>query len=98
PLGSHSCPYTTLFRSRILELVAKLRSESAQPIILFGYYNPFFRYGVERIAADAAAAGADGFLCVDLPPEEAGDLRAAARGAGLRSEEHTSELQSRVDL
>src|SRR5207244_3442464 len=68
---------------RILELVAKLRSESAQPIILFGYYNPFFRYGVERIAADAAAAGADGFLCVDLPPEEAGDLRAAARGAGL---------------
>src|SRR5947199_385636 len=68
---------------RILELVAKLRSESAQPIILFGYYNPFFRYGVERIAADAAAAGADGFPCVDLPPEEAGDLRAAARGAGL---------------
>jgi tryptophan synthase alpha chain len=68
---------------RILELVAKLRSESAQPIILFGYYNPFFRYGVERIAADAAAAGADGFLCVDLPPEEAGDLRAAARGADL---------------
>ena len=68
---------------RILELVAKLRSESTQPIILFGYYNPFFRYGVERIAADAAAAGADGFLCVDLPPEEAGDLRAAARGAGL---------------
>src|SRR5439155_382617 len=68
---------------RVLELVAKLRSESTQPIVLFGYYNPFFRYGVERIAADAAAAGADGFLCVDLPPEEAGDLRAAARGAGL---------------
>ena len=40
---------------RILELVAKLRSESTQPIILFGYYNPFFRYGVERIAADAAS-------------------------------------------
>src|SRR5439155_694515 len=39
--------------------------------------------GVKLIAADAAAAGADGFLCVDLPPEEAGDLRAAARGAGL---------------
>jgi len=68
---------------RVLELVAKLRSEIAQPIVLFGYYNPFFRYGVERIAADAAAAGADGFLCVDLPPEEAADLRAAAHGAGL---------------
>src|SRR5207244_235412 len=65
---------------RILELVAKLRSESAQPIILFGYYNPFFRYGVERIAADAAAAGADGFLCVGLPSGEAGDLRSGGRG------------------
>jgi tryptophan synthase alpha chain len=68
---------------RILELVAKLRAEITQPIILFGYYNPFFRYGVERIAADAATAGADGFLVVDLPPEEAGDLRTAARSAGL---------------
>src|SRR5207247_9895434 len=68
---------------RVLELVAKLRSESTQPIVLFGHYHPFFRYGVARIAADAAAAGADGFLCVDLPPEEAGALRAAARGAGL---------------
>jgi tryptophan synthase alpha chain len=68
---------------RILELVAKLRAELPQPIVLFGYYNPFFRYGVERIATDAAAAGADGFLCVDLPPEEAADLRTAANGAGL---------------
>ena len=68
---------------RVLELVAELRAELAQPIVLFGYYNPFFRYGVERIATDAAAAGADGFLCVDLPPEEATDLRAAAQGAGL---------------
>jgi tryptophan synthase alpha chain len=68
---------------RVLELVAGLRRELSQPLVLFGYYNPFFRYGVERIAADAAAAGADGFLCVDLPPEEAGELRAAARAAGL---------------
>jgi len=68
---------------RVLELVAELRREINQPIVLFGYYNPFFRYGVERIAPDAAAAGADGFLCVDLPPEEAGELRAAARAADL---------------
>ncbi len=68
---------------RVLELVVDLRREITQPIVLFGYYNPFFRYGVARIAADAASAGADGFLCVDLPPEEAGDLRAAAAGAGL---------------
>ncbi|HJQ84668.1 MAG TPA: tryptophan synthase subunit alpha, partial [Candidatus Binatia bacterium] len=68
---------------RVLELVADLRATITQPIVLFGYYNPFFRYGVERIAADAATAGADGFLCVDLPPEEAGDLRTAARASGL---------------
>jgi tryptophan synthase alpha chain len=53
------------------------------PIVLFGYYNPFFRYGHAALARDAAAAGADGFLCVDLPPEEGGDLRAAAAAAGL---------------
>jgi tryptophan synthase alpha chain len=68
---------------RVLELVADLRAEMTQPIILFGYYNPFFRYGVEPIATDAAAAGADGILCVDLPPEEADDLRNATRAAGL---------------
>jgi tryptophan synthase alpha chain len=47
------------------------------PIVLFGYYNPFFRYGLEPVARDARAAGVDGFLCVDLPPEEAADLSAA---------------------
>jgi tryptophan synthase alpha chain len=69
---------------RVLELVADLRAEFPHtPLVLFGYYNPFFRYGVERVARDAAAAGADAFLCVDLPPEEAGDLRAAAGAAAL---------------
>jgi len=68
---------------RVLELVAELRRELTQPLVLFGYYNPFFRYGVERLATDAATAGADGFLCVDLPYEEAGPLRAAASGRGL---------------
>jgi tryptophan synthase alpha chain len=67
----------------VLELVAELRAELPLPIVLFGYYNPIFRYGIERVAKDAAAAGADGFLCVDLPFEEAEPLRGAARGAGL---------------
>jgi len=69
--------------ARVLELVSELRREVRVPLVLFGYYNPFFRYGVERVARDAAAAGADAFLCVDLPPEEAGELRAATQAAGL---------------
>jgi len=66
-----------------LDVVAEFRRGSEVPIILFGYYNPLFRYGVERIAADAGAAGVDGFLCVDLPPEEADDLERAGRAEGL---------------
>lgn len=66
-----------------LDCVAEFRRRSSVPVVLFGYYNPLFRYGVERIAADARAAGADGFLCVDLPPEESGDLDRAARAVGL---------------
>ncbi|MFN8543053.1 MAG: tryptophan synthase subunit alpha [Candidatus Binatia bacterium] len=72
---------TTLVR--VLELVADLRRDVAVPIVLFGYYNPFFRYGEERIARDAACAGADGILCVDLPPEEATSFRAAATASGI---------------
>jgi tryptophan synthase alpha chain len=63
--------------ARILELVATRGRDFPVPIVLFGYYNPFFRYGVDAIARDAKAAGIDGFLCVDLPPEESGDLAAA---------------------
>jgi tryptophan synthase alpha chain len=48
-----------------------------------GYYNPILAYGVERYVADAAAAGADGFIVPDLPFEEAGRLEAAAGDAGL---------------
>jgi tryptophan synthase alpha chain len=68
---------------RILELVGRIRRRSELPIVLFGYYNPFLRYGVERFAHDARAAGADGVLCVDLPPEEAGELKAATDASGL---------------
>jgi tryptophan synthase alpha chain len=66
-----------------LDVVAEFRKESELPVILFGYYNPLFRYGVNRIAVDARTAGVDAFLCVDLPPEEARDLDAAARSEGL---------------
>ena len=68
---------------RVLEMVAELRSQVATPIVLFGYYNPFFRYGAERLAADAKNAGVDGFLIVDLPPEEADEFWRPVRAAGL---------------
>ncbi len=54
----------------ILDAVKSARRESEIPIILMGYYNPIFLYGLERFAEDAAAAGVDGVLIVDLPPEE----------------------------
>ena len=66
---------TTL--ARVLEMVATRRRAFPVPIVLFGYYNPLLRYGVDAVACDAKAAGVDGFLCVDLPPEESADLAAA---------------------
>lgn len=70
--------------SRIIDLVADLRGRGLKtPLVLFGYYNPVLRFGPERLAREAAAAGADGLLVADLVPEEAGDLDAACREAGL---------------
>jgi tryptophan synthase alpha chain len=63
--------------ARVLELARQVRAASHAPIVLFSYYNPLLAYGLDRLVSDAAAAGVDGFLVVDLPPEEAGDLRAA---------------------
>jgi tryptophan synthase alpha chain len=54
----------------ILEAVKSVRRSSEIPIILMGYYNPIFMYGVERFTKDAVEAGVDGVLLVDLPPEE----------------------------
>ena len=67
----------------ILALVSELRKESEIPLILFGYYNPILHYGCERLCADAARAGIDGLLIVDLPPEESAELARPARAAGL---------------
>ena len=68
---------------RILELVRTIRRDFDQPIVLFGYANPFFSYGYERLCCDAAAAGADGLLVVDLPHEEKEELLQYMRPAGL---------------
>jgi tryptophan synthase alpha chain len=67
----------------ILAMVSELRAQTEIPLILFGYYNPIFHYGCDRLCADAAKAGVDALLAVDLPPEEAGELRKPARANGL---------------
>ncbi len=53
------------------------------PVILMGYYNPILAYGIEDFCRDAAEAGADGFIVVDLPPEESGPLHKACTANGL---------------
>ncbi len=54
-----------------LEIASQFRKKHADtPLILMGYYNPIYRYGVELFLKDAQAAGADGLIIVDLPPEE----------------------------
>ncbi len=55
---------------KVLDLIREFRSGSATPIVLFTYLNPIYTYGFERFHADAAAAGADGVLVLDLPPHE----------------------------
>jgi tryptophan synthase alpha chain len=67
----------------IFSMVSELRKETEIPLILFGYFNPIFHYGCERLCADAARAGIDALLVVDLPPDEAGELKTPARANGL---------------
>jgi len=68
----------------ILAMVAEFRrSDETTPTVLMGYYNPIYVYGVERFLADANAAGVDGLIVVDLPPEEDTELCLPAMRAGL---------------
>jgi tryptophan synthase alpha chain len=68
----------------VLTMVREFRQEdAATPVILMGYLNPILSYGPERFCADAASAGVDGLIIVDLPTEEADLLMAPAREHGL---------------
>lgn len=67
----------------ILEVVKKVRTRSQIPIILMGYLNPVHAYGYDSFCRDAAEAGVDGVLLVDMPPEESHDLAGPARRNGL---------------
>src|SRR5258708_31817725 len=69
---------------KTLALVRDFRADNnATPIVLMGYYNPIYIYGVEKFIADAKAAGVDGLILVDLPAEEDDELCVPALAAGL---------------
>ncbi len=69
---------------KTLDLVKSFRAADATtPIVLMGYYNPIYVYGVERFLKAAKEAGVDGLIVVDLPPEEDDELCLPARAAGL---------------
>ena len=72
---------TTL--AKVLDLAASLRADVAAPLVLFTYANPMVRMGITAFARRAREAGIDGVLVLDLPPEEAGDTRAAFVAEGL---------------
>ncbi len=67
----------------ILDMVERLRPRLSIPLVLFGYFNPFMKYGVARFSDRARRAGVDGILVVDLPFEEAGELRRYTDRAGI---------------
>jgi tryptophan synthase alpha chain len=69
---------------KTLQLVREFRKgDDATPIVLMGYYNPIYIYGVDKFLVDAKAAGVDGLIVVDLPPEEDEELCLPALKAGL---------------
>ena len=63
---------TAVFPGRIIcQLVKKVRKRIDTPIVLFGYYNPFYQFGLKQLCETQNRPGVDGLLVVDLPPEEA---------------------------
>lgn len=70
--------------ARSIELIRRFRETHQTPIVLFTYLNPVFTYGFEKFHHDASAAGADGILLLDLPPDEAALNKDLAIGAGLK--------------
>ncbi len=70
---------------RVLDIIREIRATSELPLVLFTYLNPIYVYGFEKFLRDAAKAGADGLLILDLPPDEAARNSELARGHGLHS-------------
>lgn len=70
--------------NKTLDMVRAFREDDTEtPIVLMGYFNPVYAYGIDRFCADAASAGIDGLIIVDLPPEEDEEVRLPANAAGI---------------
>lgn len=69
---------------KVIDFIRDLRRETQIPLVLFTYLNPVFTYGFERFHKDAAAAGADGVLVLDLPPDEAAQNKELIESGGLK--------------
>ncbi len=69
---------------KILPMVARLRTRTQVPLVLMAYYNNIHAYGCEKFCGDAVAAGVDGLIVPDMPPDEAGPLKGPAAAAGLQ--------------
>ena len=70
--------------ARVIDLIRDFRKTHDTPIVLFTYLNPVYNYGFERFHNDAAEAGADGILLLDLPPDEAEQNADLAKSTGLK--------------
>ncbi len=69
-MAAHRALETGASTAGVIELIRRFREDSQVPVVLFTYLNPVYTYGFERFHEDAAAAGADGVLLLDLPPDE----------------------------
>lgn len=67
----------------VLDMLKSIRPTISAPVVIFSYANPILRLGLERFVAEAKAAGVDGVLTLDMPPEEGETFRTAFRGAGI---------------
>jgi tryptophan synthase alpha chain len=72
-------------QEKVFQLVREIRQFSEVPVVLYTYYNLVFSQGLDAFVERAVAAGVDGILTLDLPPEEAGELDAACSKAGLKT-------------
>lgn len=67
----------------VLDMVAQVRKDLRAPVVIFSYANPILRLGLDAFVARARTAGVDGVLTLDVPPEEAGELRGRFQAAGI---------------